>query len=466
MNGSIGQQLKELRELKSMSLEQVSHATHIRLHYLKALEAGEFHALPSPAQVRGFMRTYAGYLGMDAKDVLAALAQEFPAAAAPTTPQRATPQQVETFSHQAEEAFAEIGNRLKTQRELLGLALEDVERHTHIRSHYLEALEVGEMSGLPSPVQGRGMLKNYTNFIGLDPEPLLLKYAEGLQADLIARQSVLPPRRPPAVHRFWSERTLGQRLFSTDFVIGGLVIAFLVGFSVWGGLRIADLRAGQAFHSGTQTSAVLLVSSGETPNPLLGTPLPGMVEASPQGQETVEADVPESETGEPPGEAGSPGSPLGVGPTPSATVDLNPPLAADAPVQVYVIVRQRAWMRAVVDDEVEFEGRVAPGSAYQFDGESRIEILTGNGAGLQLYYNQLDLGLMGIFGQVVHRIFTREGIATPTATITPTGMPPASTTPTPEGFQEATLTSEGQETPQTGTPEATPTPGLEGQSVP
>ena len=64
-------------------------------------------------------------------------------------------------------------------------------------------------------------------------------------------------------------------------------------------------------------------------------------------------------------------------------------------VQVYVTVRQRAWMRALVDGVVEFEGRVIPGSAYPFAGETSIEIQTSNGAGLQLQLNGVDLGVMG-----------------------------------------------------------------------
>ena len=38
--------------------------------------------------------------------------------------------------------------------------------------------------GLPSPVQGRGMLKNYADFLGLESDTLLLTFADGLQTGL------------------------------------------------------------------------------------------------------------------------------------------------------------------------------------------------------------------------------------------------------------------------------------------
>lgn len=100
-------------------------------------------------------------------------------------------------------------------------------------------------------------------------------------------------------------------------------------------------------------------------------------------------------------------------------------------VQVYVTVSQRAWMRAIVDGEVVFEGRVIPGNAYPYEGSESVEILTGNGAGLQIFFNQQDLGPMGQFGEVVDRIYTIGGVLTPTPTITSTPTETPRTTPTP-----------------------------------
>ncbi len=90
----------------------------------------------------------------------------------------------------AEAIFTEVGKLLLRQRELLGLSLEDIERHTHLRQHYLQALEAGDLEGLPSPVQARGMLNNYAAFLGMDPETLLLRFADGLQARLQAKRAV------------------------------------------------------------------------------------------------------------------------------------------------------------------------------------------------------------------------------------------------------------------------------------
>ena len=69
--GDLGQLLREAREQKGVSLEEVEGATHIRLKFLQALEEGDFGALPAETYVKGFLRTYAMYLELDPEEVMA-----------------------------------------------------------------------------------------------------------------------------------------------------------------------------------------------------------------------------------------------------------------------------------------------------------------------------------------------------------------------------------------------------------
>jgi len=106
----------------------------------------------------------------------------------------------------------------------------------------------------------------------------------------------------------------------------------------------------------------------------------------------------------------------------------------DGAVQVQIVARLRAWMRITVDGKVEFDGRIIPGTAYGFAGKEYVEISTGNGAGLQVFYNTLDLGILGTYGEVINFVITVNGVQTPTPTITRT--PTETQSPT----LEATLT--------------------------
>lgn len=243
---STGQQLRHVRESRALSLEQASRATHIRLHYLQAIEADKLESLPSAVQARGFLRAYASYLGLDADSILASWND---ANAATAEPLADVPEPANRASAASDELvaanFVEIGDRLKHQRQLLGLSLDEVERHTHLRQHYLVALESGNLAGLPSPVQGRGMLNNYASFLGLDPDPLLLLFAKGLQAQLAVRQAARPAPSRPVVAKEPRPPGLFRRIFSGESLLAVFMVVFLVGFVIWGAVRIFSVRTSQ-----------------------------------------------------------------------------------------------------------------------------------------------------------------------------------------------------------------------------
>src|SRR6266513_1031373 len=60
---SVGSHLRELRERRGVSLDEISRSTRVLSPQLQALEADNFAALPAPAFVRGFIRAYCQALG-------------------------------------------------------------------------------------------------------------------------------------------------------------------------------------------------------------------------------------------------------------------------------------------------------------------------------------------------------------------------------------------------------------------
>jgi hypothetical protein len=100
-------------------------------------------------------------------------------------------------------------------------------------------------------------------------------------------------------------------------------------------------------------------------------------------------------------------------------------------VNITLVVRQRTWVRVTVDGQVEFDGRVAPGDTLTFSGDEQVELLTGNGASLQVFFNDQDLGILGVLGEVVNLIYTEFGPTAPTPTTIPTATSTPSNIPTP-----------------------------------
>lgn len=67
---NVGEILRNARQRKHLSLQDVSRATCIRLPYLEALENGEYGVLPGPAYVTGFLRNYAKVVGLHPDDIV------------------------------------------------------------------------------------------------------------------------------------------------------------------------------------------------------------------------------------------------------------------------------------------------------------------------------------------------------------------------------------------------------------
>lgn len=61
----IGHSLREARERQGLGYPEIELATKIRAKYVRALEEEDFDAIPGDAYTRGFLRSYAEYLGLD-----------------------------------------------------------------------------------------------------------------------------------------------------------------------------------------------------------------------------------------------------------------------------------------------------------------------------------------------------------------------------------------------------------------
>ncbi len=67
---AVGRLLRDQREARSLSIEDVAKRLRIRRPYLEAIEQGRFDQLPGAAYIPAFLRAYAAYLDLDAEKVL------------------------------------------------------------------------------------------------------------------------------------------------------------------------------------------------------------------------------------------------------------------------------------------------------------------------------------------------------------------------------------------------------------
>ncbi len=271
----------------------------------------------------------------------------------------------------------EIAKTLKEARHRLGLTLEEAERSTRIRAHYLEALEKGELQSIPSQVQARGFLKNYSEYLGLDSGPILQRYSE-----VVHSQRTLPLRRVRQDDQATRPSVaVRRRRISADLVIAGVITIAVLAVLVWGiGLVASSLRGQPQAESAFLIPTFTPTAEGETP--------------------------------------GSEQALLAVAQTPTPPSIEIPPGLTNA-LDLRLLIERRSWINVEVDGEVKESRRAAPGELHEFQGEQLIKVTTANGGGVRVFFRGDDQGLLGELNEIVTRLWVRSGAITPTPSATP-----------------------------------------------
>lgn len=67
---TLGERLRDIREKAGISIEEIAKVTKVNKRYLECIEADDYDSLPSAVYVKGFLRSYSNFMGIEAEDVL------------------------------------------------------------------------------------------------------------------------------------------------------------------------------------------------------------------------------------------------------------------------------------------------------------------------------------------------------------------------------------------------------------
>jgi hypothetical protein len=251
------------------------------------------------------------------------------------------------------------------------MTLEEAEQALRIRRRYLQALEMGDYTALPGPIQARGFLRNYARLLGLPVEEALARY----EAEVEGRP--LQPRPQPvreAQARQWAER---PSQFPPPPTEEEELAAARSGAQVPSTLLFALLGLAAFFGLVALGSFIYLQLQTREPEPVPTETLPAVEQ--PVVETPVQAEGP-----------------------------VFVP-AIDGTINVRLEPREHAWVRLVADEEVVFQGVAGPEEVVQAGGTERVLVETGNGGAFQLFVNNEDWGLLGAAGEVVRRAWSPTG---------------------------------------------------------
>jgi cytoskeletal protein RodZ len=73
---TVAEQLRQAREARQLTVEQVAEITKIRTDHLRALEEGNFNVFSAPVYIRGFVRSLSTLLKLDVPKMMSTLDAE------------------------------------------------------------------------------------------------------------------------------------------------------------------------------------------------------------------------------------------------------------------------------------------------------------------------------------------------------------------------------------------------------
>jgi cytoskeleton protein RodZ len=318
------------------------------------------------------------------------------------------------------ERYEGVGHSLKVVRERRDLALTDVSARLRIRRPYLEAIEEGRFGELPGAVYVSGFLRQYAEFLGLDPDQVLKSYQA--ESDGAAHHRTVlnfPLPRP-------EERT--PRLW---LVVGALVLAGIV-YALWYRHQEA-LRVGQDLIQAVPSRLADLVPSPQPiapaappivlpPPPIAQAPAvqvpapqaPAALPPVPQPAPTAQAPVAQPPVSPPPVAqapvAAPPAAapPVAAPPAPVAQASA-PPAAAEASTsygaatagRIRVEATAPAWIQVRgPNNEQIFTRLLNAGERYQVPDRAGLTLLTGNAGGVRIVLDGQTLAPLGAEGEV------------------------------------------------------------------
>lgn len=314
----------------------------------------------------------------------------------------------------------QVGRLLQEARESRLISLEEAENVTRIRSKYLAALESGAYGELPTSGHVHGFLRNYAIFLGLDWQEVEALYRKEnptrhFDPGIFHPENIdLAPRRP---------------LLRAELVLILVVIVVVVVIGGWAVWQYGLPLLYPAKSTPTQTVATATVAQKVVG---VGTPTATatrQTSVAPTVTKTLRTVTPTSEPPTPtlvrPTATATHNTPLIATPTISPTQTPSSTLVSANGVSLTIKVIERAWIQVTID------GQEQPGKIFEaneersWEAQKTIYFICGNAGGVEITVNGNALGLLGRRAEVVEKIWTPQGEATPTP------RPAATPTPTP-----------------------------------
>jgi len=280
-----------------------------------------------------------------------------------------------------------FGKKLKREREMRGIALEEIARHTKISTRMLEAIEEDRFDLLPGGIFSRAFVLHYARYLGLNEEQA------GAEFDLavgtpgaVSIEEVAAQRESLARQAAAGEGPAARRRL---LLIAGLSAALV--------LSVVALR------ELWQPWLPLYRSPAVAPPPRLpAPPSPQVLGDSPAATGAAPAQEP----------SGAPAASPAASPA-QAPASGQPSPPAPPRLQLQIDTLDNSRVEVIADGRTVFRGTMRKGQMRRASAESRVEVRAANAGAVVLTLNGETQPPLGRMGEPKTVVFTREDLKQP-----------------------------------------------------
>jgi len=280
-----------------------------------------------------------------------------------------------------------FGERMRREREMRGITLEEIADSTKIGTRSLRALEEEAFDRLPGGIFNKGFVRSYARYLGIDEDQAISDFTAAYEKS--RSEPLLPDTAPVelAPQREWPVRSL----------VMAVLLLVAIGVAAW---RLpSDLPAAYAAVKQRTGSwfepASKLAPSAQTPNPAPQNAAPGAGAAATEKKEAPSQSAPSAA----PPDSGT----SGAAPPPTKP-------EARAEFEVQIRARQDTWVSVSADGKLLLEGMMNASSERTLNARNQMVVKTGNAAGVEISHNGRMLPPLGSEHQVKTFVFTPDGM--------------------------------------------------------
>ena len=299
-----------------------------------------------------------------------------------------------------------FGDKLKREREMRRITLDEISESTKIPRRYLESLERENFESLPGGVFNKGFVKAYARFLGLDEEQAVADYVA------VAKEESAPEDQFPLEIHEKPDRELNPRKSQLPLIAAVVaLVGVLGGYAAWR----SKVRP-------TENSEITVASASQSEGVKTGASTPEKYADTAAAEANITGAKPEQIAKARPLDfkqtpvAATPVKQVARVEAPATIVDgSTPDPARTRPAQskknffVVIKAKEDAWISVVADGRRVSHGTLRANKQRFVRADKEIIITTGNAGGLEMSFNGKPLGAIGSESEARTLMFTPAG---------------------------------------------------------